>query len=434
MRGSNEKNEARSGPMFGSKKAPEEAEYSMSKLDTHPRNTPPTFGDAAAIAFCSCLGPFAISAYMPGFPAMAEEFGTSVVMVQQSLSFYLIPFACGSLIVGALSDVFGRRPVFALGMLLFILASIGAGLSGSLEMLCFWRVMQGLGASVGPVITQAVVRDCWDGTNATKMTGLISIFFAIAPAISPVMGGQIFLWGGWRAVFAFLVIFATGIVLTLFMKIGETLPKAKRQSLDLKAMGEAYGIGLRHKAFMAGVLAHGVCFMGGIIYSAGGSDIVMNILGYGAGDFAWLTFPIVASGMVGAYLATASYTRYGPGIVSSMLVVMTVVSALCTVANAVFPVSYGLLIIGPVVFHFGMGLTRPIMMVMNLDYFPTRRGMAASVQQFLHTAFFAVCTVFWLPVVYGVVWKYAAVMTLSALLTFLLWRSSMANRRKSTEV
>ena len=405
----------------------------MSKLENLTRNTPPTFGDAAAIAFCSCLGPFAISAYMPGFPSMAEEFGTSVVMVQQSLSFYLIPFACGSLIVGALSDVFGRRPVFALGMLLFILASIGAGLSNSLEMLCFWRVMQGLGASVGPVITQAVVRDCWDGTNATKMTGLISIFFAIAPAISPVVGGRIFLWGGWRAVFAFLVVFATGIVLTLFFKIGETLPKMKRQQLDLKAMGEAYGIGLRHKAFMAGVLAHGACFMGGIIYSAGGSDIVMNILQYGAGDFAWLTFPLVASGMVGAYLATGAYTKYGPKIVSVMLLIMIASSLVCTLVDAFCSVQYLLLIVGPIVFQFGMGLTRPIMMVMNLDYFPTRRGMAASVQQFLHTAFFAVCTVFWLPIVYGVVWKYAAVMTVSALLTFLLWRISMKSRSQSVD-
>lgn len=405
----------------------------MRKLQDIRKNTPPTFGDAAAIAFCSCLGPFAISAYMPGFPAMAEEFGTSVVMVQQSLSFYLIPFALGSLFVGALSDVFGRRSVFAAGMLLFILASIGAGFSQSLEMLYFWRVMQGLGASVGPVLTQAMVRDCWDGMSATKMTGLISIFFAIAPAISPVVGGHIFLWGGWRAVFAFLVIFASGIMVTLFLKLGETLPKEKRQSLEPKEIVKSYGIGLRHKAFMAGALAHGACFMGGIIYSAGGSDIVMNILQYGAGDFGWLTFPLVASGMVGAYLAGWSLNRYGSGVVQVLLAVMALSSFLCTLLNAFFPVSYWFVIVGPIVFQFGMGLTRPIMIVMNLDYFPKRRGMAASIQQFLHTGFFAFCTVFWLPIVYGVVWKYAAVMTVSAALTFWLWRVSMHSRSKMPE-
>lgn len=402
----------------------------MKQLGSGNRNTSPTFGDAAAIAFCSCLGPFAISAYMPGFPSMALEFGTSVVMVQQSLSFYLIPFACGSLIVGALSDVFGRRPVFALGMLLFMLASVGAGLSESLEWLCFWRVLQGLGASVGPVITQAIVRDCWDGVDATKMTGLIAIFFAIAPAISPVLGGRIFLWGGWRSVFYFLTLFAAGIIATLFLKLGETLPVEKRQRLDFRAMGKAYAVGLRHKAFMSGVMAHGACFMGGIIYSAGGSDIVMNVLGYGAGDFAWLTFPLVASGMLGAYFATAAQVRFGSGFVSRVLLFMTLSSAICTVVNVSVPVTYLLLLIGPIVFQFGMGLTRPIMIVMNLDYFPERRGMAASVQQFLHTAFFALCTVLWLPVVYGEVWKYAAVMTLSAGLTWWLWHLSMTSRRQ----
>ncbi|EJX07731.1 Drug resistance transporter Bcr/CflA subfamily [gut metagenome] len=401
----------------------------MKHLNSSQPNQPPTFGEAAAIAFCSCLGPFAISAYMPGFPAIAEEFGTSVVMVQQSLSFYLIPFACGSLIVGALSDVFGRRPVFVLGMLLFMLASAGAGLSESLNSLYFWRILQGLGASVGPVITQAIVRDCWNGLNATKMTGLIAIFFAIAPAISPVLGGQIFLWGGWRAVFGFLMLFAAGIIATVFLKLGETLPREKRQRLDLKAMGKGYALGLKHKAFMAGVIAHGTCFMGGIIYSAGSSDIVMNILGYGAGDFAWLTFPLIASGMIGSYLATAAQMRFGSKMIPVTLLLMTFCCAICMVVSAYCPVSYLLLLIGPVIYQFGMGLTRPVIIVMNLDYFPTRRGMAASVQQFMHTAFFAVCTVLWLPVVYGVIWKYVAVMTLSAALTWWLWRLSMKARQ-----
>ena len=173
-------------------------------MSVHTSGTAPTIRDAAVLAFTSSLGPFAVNTYIPGFYIIAEEYGVTLPVVQQSLTLYLMAFAIGTLFCGALSDTFGRRRVLLNGMILFALASIGAMTSPNIYMLFFWRVVQGLGAAVGQVVTQAIVRDRWSGLHATRVNGLIAMFFAVSPALSPVIGGEIIVLFHWQAAFAFL--------------------------------------------------------------------------------------------------------------------------------------------------------------------------------------------------------------------------------------
>lgn len=141
-------------------------------FSSHPR-----IRDAAALGFTSSLGPFAANGIMPGFHAMAEDFGVSFVAVQQSLTIYLFTYAFFSLVAGSFSDSYGRRPTFIGGMLLFAAASIGAAFSQSLWALYGWRLLQGIGAAVGQVVTQAIVRDNWSGPEAANVNGMIAFFF-----------------------------------------------------------------------------------------------------------------------------------------------------------------------------------------------------------------------------------------------------------------
>ena len=127
-------------------------------------------GDAAALGFISSLGPFSVNTYVPGFHEMAADFGTTLVAVQQTMTIYLITYAVSCLFVGTLSDTYGRKPTMVAGMMVFAAASIGALLSQSLYTLCFWRFVQGLGAAVGQVVSQAMVRDRWSGAHAAAMT------------------------------------------------------------------------------------------------------------------------------------------------------------------------------------------------------------------------------------------------------------------------
>ena len=223
----------------------------------------PTLGDAAALGFISSLGPFAVNAYIPGFHAMAADFGADFVAVEQTMTIYLVTYAVSCLFAGTISDAVGRKPAMAGGMLIFAAASIGALLSTSLLALYFWRFVQGIGASVGQVVSQAMVRDCWSGLNAAGMNGMIAVFFALAPAFAPVIGGWIVVHAGWHGVFALLALYSCLIALYTLFGLPETLPRERRTPFAPMAVLGGYRRCFGNAAFMAGAVSHGLCFMGG---------------------------------------------------------------------------------------------------------------------------------------------------------------------------
>lgn len=260
----------------------------------------PRVRDAAALGFTSSLGPFAANGIMPGFHEMAEDYGVSFVAVQQSLTIYLFTYAFFSLVAGSFSDSYGRRPTFIGGMLLFAAASVGAAFSQSLWALYGWRLLQGIGAAVGQVVTQAIVRDNWSGPEAANVNGMIAFFFAAGPALAPVVGGQIVMHFGWHAVFLFLMVYSLSIAFFIYFRIPETLNAADRSAFNLSVICSNYAKGLTHGAFMTGVVAHGILFMGGILYSAGSADFVIKVMGLDVDEFGWLSIPLIFASFAGA--------------------------------------------------------------------------------------------------------------------------------------
>ena len=391
---------------------------------------PPTITDAATLGFISSLGPFAVNAYVPGFHRMAEDLGVSFIAIQQSLTLYLVSYAAASLFAGTASDAFGRKASIVWGMIIFMFASAGVIFSDTLLELCIWRIVQGLGASVSQVVTQAIVRDRWEGLHATRMNALIAMFFAVSPALAPVVGGWLIIHWDWHAVFVFLIIYAAGIALVARNFITETLPPKDRRPLHFLAVTKNYAQGLTHPALIAGAAAHGACFMGGIVYSAGAADFVIKIMHFEVDEFAWLTFPLIGFGLAGSWASARLAQRFGAQrTIYTSVMLMIIVTLSSTVFDYLENPVYPLLLLGPVLYQFGMSVVRPIMMAMNLDYFPHNRGMAASIQQAFLTGGFAVSTALWVPLAMGSAWKYSAVMFVSALLVLVLWSISLHARK-----
>ncbi|MGS0758083.1 MFS transporter, partial [Roseateles sp. GG27B] len=106
---------------------------------------------------------------------------------------------------GALSDSFGRRPVVLWGMAAFTLASVGCALSGSIGQLVFWRTVQGMSAGAGIVVSRAIIRDMFPPSEAQRVMSQVTIFFGVAPAIAPMVGGFLFVHADWHSIFWFLV-------------------------------------------------------------------------------------------------------------------------------------------------------------------------------------------------------------------------------------
>lgn len=381
----------------------------------------PTWRDAAALGFASSLGPFAVNAYVPGFFEMANDFGVSFVAVQQTMTVYLAGFALAALVVGALSDALGRRTVLLAGMALFIAATIAALAAPAFWIFNVCRVIQGMGAAVGQVVTLAMVRDRWQGLDAAKMNGLIAMFFAVSPALAPVVGGFLVVHGSWHAVFVFLIGYAASVAAVVQWGLAETLPREKRRPFRPDVLFSDY---LR-------VLAHGFCFMGGILYSAGAADFAVHILGLGLDEFGWLTVPLAVTGIAGSWASPYLAKAFGA---ERMLLATAFLTAAVAGAGALlewrFAWGFPLALVTPAVYFFTMSVARPVLQVFNLDFFPQNRGTAASVQQFFATGSFAVCTSLWVPLVLGSAAKYALVAAFCGVMVFGLSRILLSARRR----
>ena len=160
-----------------------------------------------ALAVLASLAPFAIDTYLPGFHIIATDLSSTPAYVQQSLTFYLIPYTIMTLFHGAISDSIGRITTIKWGLALFFFASIGCAVATSVEQLWFFRALQGIGGGAGNVVARAMVRDLYEGAQAQRVMATIQIIFGIAPAVAPIFGGFLLDYG-WQSIFIFLALYA----------------------------------------------------------------------------------------------------------------------------------------------------------------------------------------------------------------------------------
>ncbi|MBT6251250.1 MAG: MFS transporter, partial [Nitrosomonadales bacterium] len=185
------------------------------------------------LAVLASLAPFAIDTYLPGFHIIATDLSSTPAYVQQSLTFYLIPYTIMTLFHGAISDSIGRITTIKWGLALFFFASIGCVFSTSIEELWFFRALQGIGGGAGNVVARAMVRDLYKGAQAQRVMATIQIIFGIAPAVAPIFGGFLLDYG-WQSIFAFLAFYA-GIAIYFSSRIlPETMPVKLRLPFNLK--------------------------------------------------------------------------------------------------------------------------------------------------------------------------------------------------------
>ncbi len=180
------------------------------------------------LACLSMLGPFTIDTPFPAFEQMARDFAVDSVELQLVVSAYLLAFAVMSPFHGPISDAVGRRPVMVAGVLVFALASVGCALSPDLPTLLVFRVLQGLSAGGGVIVSRTVVRDLYDGDEAQQLMSRIMMIFGVAPAVAPIVGGLLLQVGPWELIFWFLA--GLGVLLAGFVVVAlpESHPPERR--------------------------------------------------------------------------------------------------------------------------------------------------------------------------------------------------------------
>ena len=167
---------------------------------------------AVLLACLGMLGPFSIDTYIPAFAGIARSLQATPVQMQQTLSAYLFGFALLNLFHGALSDSLGRRPVILWGIGVFALASLGCALSQTIGQLVFFRALQGMSAGAGMVVSRAIIRDMFPPADAQRVMSQVTIYFGVAPAVAPLVGGWLFVSVDWHAIFWFLAVISAAAV------------------------------------------------------------------------------------------------------------------------------------------------------------------------------------------------------------------------------
>lgn len=366
------------------------------------KSAPPPRGIALLLAALSSLGPFAIDAYLPSFHDIGETLHATPLEVQQTLTAYMLPFAIMTLWHGAISDALGRRRVLLVALVLFGVASGGCMFATRIEHLWLLRALQGITAGAGMVIGRAVVRDLFDGAQAQRLMSHITMMFALAPAISPVIGGWLQSWFGWRSVFAFLVLMTAALWLICWRLLPETLPPSRRQSLHPGYLGRTYWKVLGSPAFLYACGAQAFNFTGFFLYVFSAPVFLMRHLGIAETGFFWLFGPAMLGLMGGSWLSgrLAGKVSLSRTIRRGYLA-MGAAAALNIALCLTLPPSLPWSLLPIFIYTFGMSLAMPCLTLIALDPFPAQRGLAASCQSFLHSSLNAFAAGVIAPLLWG---------------------------------
>ena len=375
---------------------------------------------AFLLAALSALGPFSIDTYLPSFHEIAEKLGATQLQVQQTLAAYLVAFAVMTLWHGAISDRFGRRRVILIALACFGLASAGCAVASSIEQLWFWRAMQGVTAGAGMVVSRAIVRDLYDGADAQRLMAQITMMFALAPAIAPVIGGWLQTFFGWRSVFAFLVLSTAALWLACWKLLPETLPPEKRQSLKPAYLGRTYWKVMSSPPFLFACAAISLNFGGFFVYVLSAPVFLMQHLGVHETGFLWLFGPAMAGMIGGSWLSGRLAGKISFSRTIALGYLLMVIAAIANLGlNLALPPALPWSVLPVFVYTLGMSLTMPCLSILALDPFPAQRGLAASCQSFFQSSFNTVIAALIAPALWGstlsLAWGMAGMMAIGGI-------------------
>ncbi|MEK8129137.1 multidrug effflux MFS transporter [Paenibacillus filicis] len=272
---------------------------------------------ALVLGVLSAFGPLSLDMYLPALPQLAGDLNTSASMAQLSLTACLLGLALGQLIAGPLSDMHGRRKPLLAGLLVFAAASLLCMLVGSPGAFVALRFIQGLAGAAGIVISRAIARDMYVGTELTKFFALLMLVNGAAPILAPILGGQLLEFTSWRGVF--LVLAGIGVLTLLAVVLGlpETLPPERRLRGGVRQTVITLGRLVRDRAFMGYALSQGFVTAAMFAYIAGSPFVLQNLYGVSPQGFSL----IFAMNGIGIILASQTAGRLAGRIPESRLLV-----------------------------------------------------------------------------------------------------------------
>lgn len=208
----------------------------------------------------AATGPLATDLYLPALPEIAADLGTTEARVQLTLTSMMVGLALGQLVIGPMSDNWGRRTPLVIGIVGFAATSFAVVFSPSVEVFIVLRFVQGVAGAAGAVISRAVVRDLFEGEEVARFMSRLMLIIGLAPMIGPVLGGQILLFGSWRLMFTVLGVASLISLVLVYFWLPESLPREKRAPQRPAALARTFLRLLTDRGFIVPTLVIGFIF------------------------------------------------------------------------------------------------------------------------------------------------------------------------------
>jgi DHA1 family bicyclomycin/chloramphenicol resistance-like MFS transporter len=266
----------------------------------------------AVLGGLTAFGPLSMDLYLPAFPVLADELQASQAQVQLTLTADVIGLVAGQLVLGPLSDAWGRRRLLLSATVVCAVASLFCALAPSAAVLTLWRFVQGFSGGGGIVLARAVAADLTSGVAAARLFSLFMTLSSVAPIVAPVLGGVLLVWtGSWPVMFYLLAAINAALALAIWFVVPESLPSEERHSGGLRQTGRAFRDLARDRMFVGYALTVAFAYASLFGYISGSSFALQEHYGLSATQFS-AVFALNAAGMIVLGLLNARLVRRFP--------------------------------------------------------------------------------------------------------------------------
>jgi DHA1 family bicyclomycin/chloramphenicol resistance-like MFS transporter len=346
----------------------------------------------ALLMAMTSIGPATLNIMVPALPALVTRLASDTGTVQLTLSLYLLSLAGAQLLLGPLSDRFGRRPVVLAGLALNVVASLAAIATSSIGALIAARIVQAIGASTGIVISRAIIRDLFERDRAASMIGLVTTAMVIAPMVAPMIGGILDTAFGWEAIFLFLAAFTGVVLLWAVFVLPETRPASVAQTpgMLIREWRALIGSAKFHGYVLCAALGSAPFFT----FLGGGPHVVVTLMGRTSAEYG-VWFAVTSLGyMSGNFTAARLSQRFGVDAMIMAGIAFELVGAVLTaLLVATLPEAGPAIIFLPqLVISFGNGLLLPNAIAGAISVRPQAAGAASGMTGFMQMAIGAAST------------------------------------------
>ena len=325
----------------------------------------------------SAFGPFVVDLYLPSLPQLASFFETSASMTQLTLTTAMIGLAVGQLLLGLLSDKFGRKKPLIISLVIYIISTVLIVFSPNIETMIVLRVIQGLSSAGSVVISRAIATDLYRGREMTRFFGLLMTINGIAPIISPILGSLLLEYISWKGVFVFLALIGV-VVLFFCFRLKESLSVENRLQGSIFATFSTFGVIIKNRLFMSYVGIESFLLGAMFAYIAASPFILQSFYGLSAFIFSLCFGANGAALVIGANIGGKLPNRQALAIG----VLAFVVAALYTIAVLIIQPYWLFVEIGFFAMLLLMGITFPAISTLAMESERQYAGSASALLGF----------------------------------------------------